>query len=78
MDATTATEWVTFLREAGGWGIALVEAGVIVFLWKRLEQKDAKLFGLLDRTNDILMLIQGKEPQHRLPPPRRAGDGETP
>jgi hypothetical protein len=81
LDVETATAWVNFLRDAGGWGIAVVEAFVLVFLWRRyeakLDAKDARLFALLDRTNDILGLIQGR-PAPRTPmlPTPVVGDGD--
>lgn len=61
-----------FLRDAGGWGLAVLEAGVIVFLWRKLDATNQKIFNLLDKTNEILSVIQGRPGRPTLPPP---GDG---
>lgn len=70
MDIETLKAWVDFFRDAGGWGIAVVEAVVIVFLWRKLDSTNTKIFNLLDKTNAILALIEGKP---RLPPAPEEG-----
>jgi hypothetical protein len=51
----------------------VVEAGVIVFLWRKLDATNQKIFGLLDKTNEILTVIQGRPGRPALPP----GNGGT-
>lgn len=68
MTPESVNTWVEFFREAGGWGLAVVEGFVVVFLWRKLEAKDERLFQVLDKTNEILLTIQGKQ-SGRLPPP---------
>jgi hypothetical protein len=57
MSPETVSTWVGVLREGGGWALSVVEAGVIWYLWRELKAKDLRLFGLLDKTNDILLAI---------------------
>lgn len=73
MDIETAKAWVDFLRDAGGWGVAIVEAFVIVHLWRKLDSTNGKIFNLLDKTNEILGLIEGKP---RLSPPAEGSKAE--
>lgn len=68
-----ASGWTAFLKEAGGWGVAVVVAvvlsGVIVKLWmeyKNLQAqhslenkaKDERIYNLLDKQNDMLKIVQ--------------------
>jgi hypothetical protein len=50
-----AQTWVTFLKEAGGWGIAVLMGFVVVVLWRENKAKDAKIFSLLEKTNEIIL-----------------------
>jgi hypothetical protein len=69
MTPTEAGTWVQFLRDAGGWGLSVVEAGVIWYLWRELKAKDLRLFTLLDRTNEILAALQRRDTPRALPSP---------
>lgn len=44
-----AVGWVGLLRDAGGWGIAVLEAGAIAVLWRQLSADRALLVELLDK-----------------------------
>lgn len=55
MDHQQAVGWVEFLRDAGGWGIAVVEAAVIVVLWRQLIGTNKMIMELLDKKSRELL-----------------------
>lgn len=57
MDPTT-TELATTLREAGGWGLSVVLMGVIVYLNRKLQEQDQRIYSLLDRQADVLKALE--------------------
>ena len=55
--------WVTFFREAGGWGVAVVLFAVVAFQWKTyradIQAKDAKIVDLLEKQNTNAQALLG-------------------
>lgn len=41
------------MRDLGGWGVAAVFAVAIGFMWKRIGEKDERIFTLLDKQTAI-------------------------
>lgn len=50
------------LEKHGGWGVSVICIGAIIKLWNVITTKDAKIFDLLDKQNDILKFLQGGGP----------------
>lgn len=54
MDIDTAKAMTEFMQTSGGWGMVVVFGVVIWRLWIRLNEKDERIFTLLDKQNDLL------------------------
>ena len=57
----TPGDWTELLQTAGGWGVAVIEGFVLRWLWQRYEASNERIFGLLDKQNDILRALKGRE-----------------
>jgi hypothetical protein len=57
-------EIVSLLKD-GGWGVSALAIYGMVRLYKDIQAKDALIFGLLDKQNELLKAIRGdsKPPQ---------------
>jgi hypothetical protein len=58
-----ATSWTTFLKDAGGWGVSVIEFGVIMYMWRTfredLKSKDDKIISVLEKQNDVIRGLKG-------------------
>jgi len=48
-----ARELGELMRDLGGWGVSVVFAVAIAFLWRRIGEKDERIFFLLDKQTAI-------------------------
>jgi len=55
MDAASIT---SMLQTTGGWGLSAILMVVIWRLWVRIVEKDERIFGLLDKQNEVLKLLE--------------------
>lgn len=53
----TVISLTEILQTNGGFGLAGVLMGVIWRLWVRLNEKDERIFSLLDKQNEIMTLL---------------------
>lgn len=66
--APEAVAILALLKDAGGYGIAVALVWVVRFLWrevkaqeKKVEERDARIFTLLDKQNEILKRLEGRD-----------------
>lgn len=59
MDA--ASELTKILQTTGGWGLAGILMIVVWRLWVANNAKDERIFGLLDKQNEVLKLLDRLE-----------------
>jgi hypothetical protein len=45
------------MQTGGGWGLSAILMIVIWRLWTQMQEKDEKIFNLLDKQNDILKYL---------------------
>jgi len=55
MDHQQAVGWVEFIRDAGGWGIAVIEAAVIVIMARHIVGLNRDVMALLDKKSRELL-----------------------
>jgi len=59
--AGTVVTLTEVLQTTGGWGLSAILMGVVWRLFIRLNEKDERIFNLLDKQNEILKLLDRLE-----------------
>jgi hypothetical protein len=63
-----AQELSSLLQTSGGYGLSVILMTVVAFLWRtiqakdaKMEEKDERIFGLLDKQNEVLKALERLE-----------------
>lgn len=55
--------WTDWVREAGGWGVAVVEFMVLGYVFRThradIKEKDDKIISVLEKQNEALKSLRG-------------------
>lgn len=54
----SATSLAEVLQVTGGWGVSSILGYVVYRLWVRVNEKDERIFDLLNKQNEILKYLE--------------------